>query len=122
PAQTELDPQWFGAVVTAGESRVQVAHGFLGDVGHGVPPQTTQGPLSGAHHLGAVEQDAAAKVPATFGQQSEDGEGGLGLSGTGFTDQAEDLAPVYVQVDAVDDFPGGSVGKEVGDGQVTDGE
>src|SRR5699024_8805849 len=113
-------PQRFGELAADGEHRVQVAHGFLRDVGDLLPAHGAVLAAAAGHQVDAFEVDGPGDHAPPGGEQAEHGEGGLGLAGAGFSDQAMHLAAADAEVHAVDHAGEASVALVVADVQVPD--
>ena len=94
--------------------RIQRAHRFLEDHGHGFPAQGADAGIACADYLVAIHGDGAARAHP-IGQKPHDGQRSERFAGAGFTNDTELLAGRELEVKRSHKGSGGPGG---GDGQV----
>ena len=119
PGRAGVDPVGLAELAADGPGRVQRRHRVLRDERDVVAPQLPHRGVVQAGQLGAAEPDRAARDGPAGRQQPHHRHPGHGLARARLADQADALALLDAERDAVDRadqaVPGGDLGPQVGD-------
>ena len=96
------------------EHRVERRHGVLEDHGDVAAPKLAELVVVHGEHVAAVEGDAPLDDLARFGNEAEDGQGGYRLARAGLTDDADGLAAIDPEIDAVNRADSAAANEELG--------
>lgn len=107
-----MDHERLGDLTADGEDRVQARHRLLEDHGDLVAADLVHFVHGQLGQILTVEEDLAGVDIAVAVKQAENAHGRDALAGTGFADNAEDLACVKRIADAVDRLDRAALGRE----------
>jgi hypothetical protein len=99
-------PQGLGDLGADGEDRVEGGHGFLKNHPHLGAAQVAERAPVEPHHVSAGDGDAAGNPGDVLGQQPHHGPKGDALARAGLAQDAEHLAGIERETDAVDGVDG----------------
>jgi hypothetical protein len=105
--EMEMKPEHFGDLVSNGEDGVERGHGFLEDHGDLLTPDLLHLLLRKGEEICPFEEDLTPFVATERGRdQSHNGESGDAFAATGFSNDTQNLASLYLKINPCHGFEG----------------